>query len=274
MYNTRNLSELNNLQIQHLAPSALAEAPAGHLTHRYAFFKTVDVVEGLRQAGWAPIMAQEQLVRDENRRGVQKHLIRFHRRDELALRIPKLEDSRIELILTNSHDGTSAYRLRVGVFRLVCLNGLVVSSADFGAVSIRHSNRTVSEVVNTSTDIAGFSDRIGDKLNAFRLRRLSTAERLQFAKSAIEIRYDSLEECPVRPEVLLEPRRSLDYGDNLWVTLNVVHEGMLRGTRPDRRWALIQKRDRAQGVRKVSGIDSQIDLNLKLWNLAESFLAS
>jgi hypothetical protein len=49
---------------------------------------------------------------------------------------------------------------------------------------------------------------------------------------------------------------------------------MLRGTRPDRRWALTQKRDRAQGVRKVSGIDSQIDLNLKLWNLAESFLAS
>jgi hypothetical protein len=265
MYNTRNLSELNNLQIQHLAPSALAEAPAGHLTHRYAFFKTVDVVEGLRQAGWAPIMAQEQFVRDENRRGVQKHLIRFHRRDELALRLPKLDDSRIELILTNSHDGTSAYRLRVGVFRLVCLNGLVV---------IRHSNRTVSEVVNTSTEIAGFSDRIGDKLNAFRLRRLSTAERLQFAKSAIEIRYDSLEGAPVRPEVLLEPRRSLDYGDNLWVTLNVVHEGMLRGTRPDRRWALIQERDRAQGVRKVSGIDSQIDLNLKLWNLAESFLAS
>ncbi len=47
-----------------------------------------------------------------------------------------------ELVLTNSHDGTSAYKFFSGVFRLACSNGMVVQSADFGSISVRHSGGT------------------------------------------------------------------------------------------------------------------------------------
>ncbi len=272
MCNSKNLFELTNSDIQSFAPSVLAEAPSNHLTNRYAFFKTIDVVEGLRAAGWAPVKAQEQIVRVSARQGVQKHMVRFHRRDEIGFPIPALGDSRLELILTNSHDGTSAYRLQAGVFRLICLNGMVVSSGDVAAVSIRHSHRTIGEVVDRSAQIAGMSDRIGSKLQAFRARRLTPAEQIAFAKDALELRYDSIEDSPVRPEFLLEAKRYQDEGDSLWLTLPKTQENLTRGTRQDRLWALVHNRNRAQGVRKVTGIDANIDLNVGLWSLAEKYL--
>ncbi len=272
MYNSKNLFELTNSDIQSFAPSVLAEAPSSHLTNRYAFFRTLDVVEGLRSAGWAPVKAQEQFVRVSTRQGVQKHMVRFHRRDEIGFPIPALGDSRLELILTNSHDGTSAYRLQAGVFRLICLNGMVVSSGDVAAVSIRHSHRTIGEVVDRSAQIAGMSDRIGSKLEAFRARRLTPAEQIAFAKDALEIRYESLDDSPVRPEFVLEANRYQDEGDSLWKVLNRTQENLNRGTRNDRRWALMHNRNRAQGVRKVTGIDANIDLNVGLWSLADKYL--
>ena len=36
-------------------------------------------------------------------------------------------DSVPEVVFLNSHDGTSAYQLRMGIFRVVCTNGLIVS---------------------------------------------------------------------------------------------------------------------------------------------------
>ena len=33
-------------------------------------------------------------------------------------------DSLVEVVLVNSHDGTSSYKLMAGIFRLVCWNGM------------------------------------------------------------------------------------------------------------------------------------------------------
>jgi hypothetical protein len=44
-----------------------------------------------------------------------------------------------EIVLVDSHDRSSAYRVFSGVFRLVCENGMIVQSSDFGSFSIRHS---------------------------------------------------------------------------------------------------------------------------------------
>ncbi len=46
------------------------------------------------------------------------------------------DDAQPQILLTNSHDGKAAFNFRVGIFRLVCSNGLVISDADFGVMSI------------------------------------------------------------------------------------------------------------------------------------------
>jgi hypothetical protein len=267
--NSGSKHELSREELTRHVPAAYAEKAHAGTSHRYSFFPTSTVVEALRESGWAPVIAQEQRARAEDRFGFQKHLIRFHRREELGRAV--LHDSRIELVLMNSHDGGCAFRLFAGVFRLVCSNGLVVSEASFGAVSIRHTHRTVEQVIDASQKIAGNSDGIGSRIDAFRQRTLTEAERIDFASRALALRYESAVEAPVRPSVLLEPNRREDHGASLWQTFNVVQERMMRGSRPDRLKAL-QEHRRTARVRAITGLDTQLGLNRDLWALATSYL--
>jgi hypothetical protein len=261
--------ELTREQLTGRVPSAYAEKAYSGTSNRYAFFPTDTVVEALRESGWAPVIAQEQKARAEDRSGFQKHLIRFHRREELGRAV--LHDSRIELVLMNSHDGGCAFRLFAGVFRLVCANGLVVSEASFGAISIRHTHRTVEQVVNASQNIARNSDGIGTRIDSFRQRMLSDEERTDFANRALALRYDTAAEAPVRPAFVLEPKRSEDRGNSLWQTFNVIQERMMRGSRPDR-FKAIEEHRRAARVRALTGLDAQLNINRNLWALASSYL--
>jgi hypothetical protein len=261
--------ELSRDRLMSVAPSAYADGAYTGTSHRYAFFPTDTVIEALRETGWAPVIAQEQRARQEARHGFQKHMIRFHRREELGRSV--LHDSRLELVLMNSHDGGCAFRIFAGVFRLVCSNGLVVSDASYGAISIRHTRKTVDHVITASQGIAGHSDRIGESIVAFRQRLLSDTERNDFASRALRLRYDSLEAAPVRPSVLLEAKRREDSGASLWQAFNTVQENMMRGSRPDRAKARIESR-RVARVRGLTGLDAQLTLNRDLWELAASYL--
>jgi hypothetical protein len=262
-------SELSREQLTQHVPSAYAERAFSGTSERYAFFSTDTVVEALRESGWAPVIAQEQRARAEERFGFQKHLIRFHRREELGRAV--LHDSRLELVLMNSHDGGCAFRLFAGVFRLVCSNGLVVSEAAFGSISIRHTHRTVTQVVDASQKIAHNSDGIGSRIEAFRQKTLTEEERNTFASRALALRYSTAEEAPVRPAFLLEPKRTEDRGNSLWQTFNVVQERMMRGSRPDR-FKAMQEQRRTARVRGLTGLDAQLNLNRDLWELAASYL--
>jgi hypothetical protein len=262
-------AELSREQLTRHVPAAYAEKAYAGTSRRYAFFPTDTVVEALRESGWAPVIAQEQRARAEDRFGFQKHLIRFHRREELGRAV--LHDSRLELILMNSHDGGCAFRLFAGVFRLVCSNGLVVSEASFGAIFIRHTHRTVEQVVDASQKIAHNSDGIGGRIDAFRQRVLSEEERTDFASRALALRYDTAAEAPVRPSYLLEPKRVEDRGSSLWQTFNVIQERMMRGSRPDR-FKAMQEHRRMGRVRALTGLDAQLNINRNLWALASSYL--
>jgi hypothetical protein len=261
--------ELTRDDLYSRVPSIYAEQAHVATSNRYSFFPTGNVVEALRESGWSPVIAQQQKAREADRQGFQKHLIRFHRRNDLDT--APLGDSRLELVMMNSHDGGCAFRLFAGVFRFVCANGLIVADASYGAVSIRHSNRSVDEVITAAQKIATDSDRIGGRLDQFRERTLSDEERLGFATRALNLRYDSVERAPVYPSVLLDPVRAADRGNSLWHTFNVVQERMMRGSRPDHLKAVRENR-RSARVRGLTGLDSQLNLNRDLWELAASYL--
>ena len=47
-----------------------------------------------------------------------------------------------QIILTNSHDGFNSFKFMLGIFRLVCSNGLVVCDNQMVNMTIRHINYT------------------------------------------------------------------------------------------------------------------------------------
>ncbi len=128
---------LSRDELRRLAPSVFADRPWRGMSPRYRMVPTIDVVDILGERGFFPVRASQSRSRSPDKGAFTRHLLRFRREADIGRRDPWEEVP--ELVLTNSHDGSSAYRFMAGVFRLVCGNGLTVQSADFGSVSVRHA---------------------------------------------------------------------------------------------------------------------------------------
>src|SRR5665213_1476153 len=256
--------ELADDQIRALAPSVFAASPLPDVSQRYAFVPTAQIVSRLRESGWSPVVASEQIVRLDNRRGFQKHLLRFQRSDVQ----PVAGEYSPELVLINSHDRSSAYQLHAGLFRFVCGNGMIIADATFERVSIRHSGFTPDEVIDASFKLLDRVPAITARVDAFKQRQLNDSEIVTFAEAALRLRFEDVKNAPINPHRLLDCRRDADEGNDLWHVFNRVQEHLLRGGQRD--W--LRKREdgrRFPRTRAISGLDQNIRLNRALWNLAE-----
>lgn len=269
MFTTRNTSfisrtELADDQIRKVAPSVFAVAPQADVSSRYAFVPTSQIVSRLRESGWSPVMASQQFVRLDERRGFQKHLLRFQRRDTQAV----VGEYTPELVLINSHDRSSAYQLHAGLFRFVCGNGMIVADTTFERVSIRHSGFTPDEVIEASFKLLDNISAITARVDAFRQRQLSDLEVSAFAEAALKLRFEDTSKAPINHHRLLDCRRDEDAGNDLWHVFNRVQEHLIRGGQRD--W--LRKREdgrRFPRTRAITGLDQNIRINRELWNLAE-----
>ena len=250
-------------ELRSFAPSIFAENPHAQTSSRYSFLPTSSILSGMAEQGWMPVAAQEQLVRDQSRECFQKHMLRFAHRNDLQR--PGAE--RPEIVIVNSHDRSSAYQLHAGIFRFLCLNGLVVCDETFKRISITHLNFDPSKVIEASVSIAEGIPAIMNGLQEMKALTLTDGEREAFAESAAILRYGSVETAPVRPFKLLEPNRYEDSGKDMWRTFNTVQENCIRGGQKDR-----AKRKpnghRMPKSRAVTGIDGNVALNKALWHLA------
>jgi hypothetical protein len=100
---------LSDDQIRTVAPSIFAEDKHASRSERYSYIPTAAVLTELRQEGFQPFMVCQTRVRQEDRRDYTKHLIRLRH----ASQINGAEAN--EIILLNSHDGTSTYLMLIVV---------------------------------------------------------------------------------------------------------------------------------------------------------------
>src|SRR5262245_43970140 len=140
------------------APSIFASGPMAGVSDRYTFVPTARIVDGLRELDWVPVDVEEQRIRNESRRGFQKHLLRFRRAEQMAT----LDEWNVELVLLNSHDRGCAYQLHAGIYRRICSNGLVLSEGSFQAMRFRHSGLDAAEVVEASFRLLEAMPRVAE----------------------------------------------------------------------------------------------------------------
>lgn len=262
----RETVAISDEELRRVVPSIFASQPIEGVSERYSFLPTSSILQGMRENGWVPVRAEEQNVRTEVRRGFQKHLIRFARTEHLQTW--EKNQVRPEVVLLNSHDKSSAYQLHCGLFRLVCLNGMVVADATFERISIKHSGFNPDSVIEASFKVLGAVPDIMNKVQLFQDRILTDAERLALATGAATYRWEDLAKAPINPSMLLNPRRYGDEAKDLWTTFNTVQENIIRGgqrdysrRRPDGR--------RMPKSRAINGIDEDMKLNKALWQMAE-----
>jgi len=263
-----NRTPLDNSSLALRAPSIFAAQAMDGVSSRYTYLPTAAIVDGMRQAGWLPVHAEEQRVRLDGRKGFQKHIIRFQRQGQALTK----GEYTTEVCLINSHDRSSGYQIHAGLFRLICGNGMMVADTTFQHISIRHTNLDPQAVTDASFKLLEGIPAITANVEIMRARRLTPAESQAFAESALILRYDDPAAAPIRAEKLLTPRRCEDQGDDLWKTLNRVQENLVRGGVKD---YTMRKPNgqRMPRTRAITGLDENVKLNKALWHLAEALRA-
>lgn len=270
------LRQLSSVYAVHESPRA---------SDKYNFFSTANILSMLMKQNWFPVIAQEQRVRTEGRVGFQKHMIRLRRKTE-SMNMLRVGDLVPEIILSNSHDTSSAQHFMFGIWRFACLNGLFVSEAEFATIRIPHMGFTEEDVIDASYRIIEDAPRIMDKVNDYRAIELSSEERFAFAQSALVTKFANDDETKVKeerglvvigdrsfdPQKLLLPRREADVKPTLWNTFNIIQEKFIKGNTYEQTSRINPTTGRNTIKTKVQGIhaiDETIRVNRGLWQLVE-----
>lgn len=257
-------------EIARYAPSAMALRPHESRSEQYTYIPTVNVIEGMIRAGFQPFSASQSRSRIEGKSEFTKHMIRF--RHSGVTSSLTVGDIIPEVILVNSHDGTSAYKLIAGMFRLVCSNGLMIAESTTASLSVRHKGNIVAEVVDASNQIIEGSQKALATATEWSHLQLTDGEQKAFAEAAHTVRFADSEgkvSTPITAEQLLKPRRNGDTGSDLWKTFNRVQENVIKGGLHGIQRDGNGRRLRAVSTRQVKGIDQDVKLNRALWQLAE-----
>lgn len=248
--------------LRRVAPSIYAAEAHDSRSARYAYIPTAEVLAGLQREGFAVYSATQARTRTEDRREHTKHLLRLRHASQLAK--AQAGDSVPEIVLLNSHDGSSSYQMMGGVFRMVCANGLVVPDGVCQTVKVQHSGQVRDKVIEGAFEVLDGLTRVIDSRDSMRAVALNDDERRVFASAALQLRWDPEAGAPVAPEQVLRPRRAEDRAPDLWSTLNVTQEHLIRGGLRGR-----NATGQRQTTRAVTGIDQDVKLNRALWTLAE-----
>lgn len=238
-------------------PSVYAESAYPGASERYNFMSTASVMHGLSYAGILPYSAKQSRTRIDGKAGYVKHTIRFRSPNAPVI----VGDTIPEIVLTNSHDRASAFSLELGLFRLVCSNGLVTSSASFQSYKIRHIFSTADDVIGAVHNIIEQFPQLETTVGAWSGVTLSLDQQHAFAEQAMGLRWEK-DKSPFSYDRLLSTRRREDVAPTLWTVYNRVQENLLKGMPSDRY---------APASRAVTGLDAGADINRQLWALAETF---
>jgi Domain of unknown function (DUF932) len=249
---------LTDDQIRAVAPSIFAAEKHVSRSERYTYIPTVDVLTGLRREGFEPFMVAQSRVRDEAMREHTKHMVRLRHAGQINT------DSANEIVLINSHNGSSAYQMIAGMYRFVCANGLVCgdTSADFRA---KHKGDIVQAVIGGAYEVLDGFTRIVEERESMRALTLNADEQRLFAHAALSLRYEVTDSvpAPVTESQVLQAKRGADTSNDLWTTFNRVQESLVRGGLESR-----GANGRRSTTRAVAGIDQNVKLNRALWMLA------
>ncbi|MCK8151462.1 DUF945 domain-containing protein [Citrobacter amalonaticus] len=241
--------------MQH-TPSVFGEEKHASRSERYAYIPTITLLESLQREGFQPFFACQTRVLDPSRREHTKHMLRLRRAGQITgQQVP-------EIILLNSHDGSSSYQMLPGLFRSVCCNGLVCGTS-LGEVRVPHKGDVVEKVIEGAYEVLGVFDRVEEKRDAMQSLLLPPPAQQALAKAALTYRFGE-EHQPVTESQVLSARRWQDEQNDLWSVFNRLQENLSKGGLSGR--SVQGKRSR---TRAVNGIDGDIKLNRALWVMAE-----
>lgn len=243
-------------------PALTQSTPSPSMSSRYVHVNTADVINVMQDAGFT---VHDQRV-DKARKSpleYQRHMVVF-RND--SIQTP--DGSYVpQMLWINSHNGKSPAVMKLGIYRFVCTNGMVVGN-DFASERVRHAGELAKQVLDRVRDLSAKSVKVFDQIDTWSKIDLSAAKREEFAKRAAILRFGEDKVQQYNPMDLLNVRRAEDDKGDMWSVFNRVQENATKGGIVGR-----NANNRQVRSKSLNSIGLDVGFNERLWELAEEFVA-
>lgn len=270
---------MTKTEIRERAPYVFAEAPTNPgVSDRYVMATTETIIDDMAKLGWDVVDCKQQ--RANKRSKVRSfHMVAFQNPKVFITKEnadgTESVDCFPRIILTNSHDGFHSFKFMVGLFRLVCSNGLVVATEQFADVSIRHINYTFSELREmVAKAITTVSDNIS-VMNEMQNTILNDEQKKALATEALKIRGGDNDDKPLKVadddlEDILTPTQDEDNANDLWTVFNVLQEKIIKGN-----FKMISPtNNKVRKARPITGLAKDLEINQALFRYASEMRAA
>lgn len=152
-YNSiRRERPLTDDELMQFVPSVFSGDKHESRSERYTYIPTINIINKLRDEGFQPFFACQSRVRDLGRREYSKHMLRLRREGHInGQEVP-------EIILLNSHDGSSSYDILLQYIQeLIQQARAMVATGNYDEAVIEHINDNMNDATR---QIAAFQSQV------------------------------------------------------------------------------------------------------------------
>lgn len=246
-------TSLNLEALKTKVPAIFAEGPDPKMSNRYNFANSRAILENLVDSGWQ-INSAKQV--GESQYSAHQVILRHNDFHNVGDVLP-------QIMFNNSHNGTSKMDISMGIFRLVCSNGLVVPASVANSISMKHVDLSTNFTEIMTNDFFTKIPTIFNRMGEMQDRKLGQREIEEFAQRAVDIRFEKSAKN-VNVEDILMPYREEDKSNDLWTIFNVVQEKVIKGG--------VRFQNSNRRSKPIANFINDNKLNTQLWEIAEDYL--
>jgi hypothetical protein len=175
-YEVRDNNGLTADVLRAKVPALFAQEPHESRSARYTYVPTIEIIKGMLKEGFVPVQAMQAKPKQADKLEYAKHLVKFRRAGELVV-----GEDIAEIVLVNSHDGSSSYQLMGGVFRVVCTNGLIRGDLQ-NDIRVPHKGDILDGVIDAAYTVTYMASETLEHVNEMKALPIPAAERNLFAE--------------------------------------------------------------------------------------------
>lgn len=243
---------------------------------KYQFVSSEEIGKVLQDQGFTLDGVSYAKPRKEQNKGFQKHIMIFSRPDLLVD-----DGNKLQLLVTNAHNGTSAVKFDSGIFRAVCANGLV-SGNKMHSARVLHKGGNFEQKLKESLEyIVSQMQSLKSDVERMKNHQVSNSEAYDYMMGMAEYRLKDVDLAGINYQSVAKLNRAGDQSNDLYTFFNRVQENIIRGGIQyvknveilDADGKVIGSEKKAGVTREVKAISTSLELNKVLWNGAMELVA-
>jgi len=155
----------------------------------------------------------------EENKGFQKHIMIFSKPDLLVD-----GGNKLQLLVTNSHDGKSALKLDAGVYRAVCANGLVAGN-DLFSQRVLHKGGEFEQKLRESLEyMMSKMNELKGEVERMQNTKINNSQAHDYLMAMAEYRLKDVDLAGINTDSVIKLHRAEDSAEDVYTFFNRVQE--------------------------------------------------